>query len=151
MSGELVNLVGTDVTLEASGASVSDGAVGAADDDDLLSTDDPDYPFVKFLFTGGNASSAPDAGGLVYLYERRLNINGGGSNDEPTPTTTYPFRVVGAFALAAVTGAQAVELDNLWERPKDGDAEYYIGNECGQSIDSGWTLTATPYTGAPAA
>lgn len=147
MSGEILSTDGSAITLEANGASVSNGAIGAANDDSVLITDDPGYPFLRFALSIA-AGTNFTAMGPIYLYERTLNVLS--TNDTPVPTTTYTVKRVGTFFAYAQTATQYLVCDYV-PRPSNGEAEYYIGNAAGQTISSGWTLTATPFVPAVAA
>ena len=115
-----------------------------ANDASYTTTDHNDYPDGVFVL-GVTFGTAPAANSIVHLFARPLNIDG--TNDATIPSATYRSLYIGSFLVAATTGAQYAYLigRNL---PKE--ADYYIYNEAGQTISTGWTLKVTPLTIVPA-
>lgn len=147
MANELKILNGSTVTLEANGGSCADATFVKADDDTLAPTDDPGYPFVRFVLAV-TFGAAPTAGRGINLYERKLNIDG--TNDAPEPDASYKYDLIGTFIVDGVSTTQYLALDYR-PRPSHQDAEYYLENQAGQTISAGWTLKATPFTLQPGA
>lgn len=143
MAGETQRVYGTTVTLEASGAAISNNAIGQADDADVdLSDDTPaDYLDGEFALTV-TYSSAPTAGTTISLILRPLNIDG--TSDTPAPSATYLNEFFGSFMPVATTGSQtlrcfASDVPRMF-------AAYIFNNATGQTIQSGWSLKFTPVT-----
>ena len=146
MSGEAVVLLGTQKTLEASGASIANNALAQANDASYgIVADGASYPDARFVLTG-TFSVAPTENAVLALYARPLNIDG--TADADAPETTRPTQYIGVFAVNNVTSAQSLVCDaqNVpWE------ADYYIHtNGTGQTLGAGWKLLVTPCTIGPA-
>lgn len=143
-----LNLVkGTELVLEASGASISDGGFAEANDDDRQSTDNAGYPFGIFEFdtAAGGFSAAPTEGAIINLYEQTINSD---SNDAPDVDANNRNKYIGSFVpdLAdaqqyLVLGPVPINLDGgkYW-------LEWIDGGSGTASIDSGWDLRLTPVT-----
>lgn len=144
---DLVFTEGTELTLEATGASTADAVFTQADDDTVATTDNAGYPYLDFELQATWATSTGIEDGEVRLYERLLNFEG--TSDEPVPDATYPRRHVGSFFPDAVTSSQNLVLEGVPRSRRE--AEYYIENATGQTISAAWTLKATPWTYGPSA
>ena len=146
MSNEAIVFLGTEKTLEASGASIANNALAQADDASYgIVADGDSYPDARFVLTG-TFSVAPTENTTLALYARPLNIDG--TADADAPETTRPTQYIGVFVVNNVTSAQSLVLDaqNVpWE------ADYYIHNNgTGQTLGAGWKLLVTPCTVGPA-
>lgn len=146
MSNEAIVFLGTEKTLEASGASIANNALAQADDASYgIVADGDSYPDARFVLTG-TFSVAPTENTTLALYARPLNIDG--TADADAPEVTRPTRYIGVFVVNNVTSAQSLVLDaqNVpWE------ADYYIHNNgTGQTLGAGWKLLVTPCTVGPA-
>lgn len=137
---------GMELALEASGGSIVNGAFGQANDNNVLATNDPGFPFIRFRLEAGNASAALTAGPNIVLCRQALNQEGNASSDAPVPDSTYPHDRVGAFKVDAVTGVQYLYLDKDIRRLTGADESYYLQNASGQTLDAGWKLYATPFS-----
>ena len=147
MSNEAIVKLGTQKTLEASGAAIANNTLAQADDASYsIATDGAYYPDARFVLTGSFAT-APTENSTLALYARPLNIDG--TADADAPETTRPNQYIGIFAVNNVTTAQSLVLmaQNVpWE------ADYYINNNgTGQNLSAGWKLLVTPCTIGPAA
>ena len=147
MSNEAIVKLGTQKTLEASGASIANNTLAQADDASYsIATDGAYYPDARFVLTGAFAT-APTENTTLALYARPLNIDG--TADADAPETTRPVQYIGVFVVNNVTTAQSLVLmaQNVpWE------ADYYIHNNgTGQTLSAGWKLLVTPCTIGPAA
>jgi hypothetical protein len=146
MAGEEIVKVGTQRTLEASGASCATGLLVQADDASYgVVADGSSYPDAEFALTV-TYSVAPTEGTLISLYARVLNIDG--TADTDVPEAARPGYVVGSFVVNNTTSAQT-----LWLYAQDVplEADYYIHNNgTGQTISSGWVLKVKPRSRAPA-
>ena len=136
---------GTELVLEASGASISDGAWIEANDDDRQPADDAGFPLGIFEFDAtGTFSVAPTAGAILELYEQKINSN---SQDTPNPVdTNYPGDLLYTFRIDDSDVAQyhvsdpvpiAIDGGKYWLRWVDGGAGT-------ASISSTWDLRMTP-------
>lgn len=151
MAGESAYKYGTEVTLEESGASTADGVFTAADDANLLATDQElaassgeYYDRLRLRLTTVDTTVNPDIGGTVDLYARVMNIEGTG--DAPVPNANYRQKFVASFPIdddQALT--QHVERHAANPFPGQ-EQEYYIENAIGQTISAGWNLRVTPYS-----
>lgn len=146
MANEVVIVLGTPKTLEASGGSITSGSVVQANDANYsISADGAYYPSAKFVL-GFTFSSTPAEGSVLALYARPLDVDG--TNDTEVPESTRPTVYIGSFVVNNVTTAQYAELvaDIVpWA------AEYYVHNNgTGQTVSAGWTLKVTPCTVKPA-
>lgn len=147
MSNEAIVKLGTQKTLEASGAAIANNTLAQADDASYsIATDGAYYPDARFVLTGAFAT-APTENTTLALYARPLNIDG--TADADAPETTRPVQYIGVFLVNNVTTSQSLVLmaQNVpWE------ADYYIHNNgTGQTLSAGWDLLVTPYTIGPAA
>ena len=146
MSNEAIVFLGTEKTLEASGASIANNALAQADDASYgIVADGDSYPDARFVLTG-TFSVAPTENTTLALYARPLNIDG--TADADAPEATRPTQYIGVFVVNNVTSAQSMVCDaqNVpWE------ADYYIHNNgTGQTLGAGWKLLVTPCTVGPA-
>jgi hypothetical protein len=146
MANETIVKLGTEKTLEASGASITNNSVAQANDATYsISADGAYYPDARFVISA-TFGTAPTENTLLSLYARPLDVDG--TNDTEVPDATRPTVYIGAFTVNNVTTAQYITLtayDVPWL------AEYYIHNNgTGQTVSAGWTLKVTPFTLAPA-
>lgn len=147
ITGAPILYKGTPKTLEANGASIANNALAQANDAsyDVVSDGEgcQDAKFVVSFAFG----TAPTEGTVLALYARPLDISG--TNDAEVPEATRPTVYIGSFVVNNVTSTQYAELlayNVPWK------ADYYLHNVgTGQTVSSGWTLTVTPCTVAPAA
>lgn len=137
----------TTVTLEASGGSITNGSIGAADDDtyDLTDTDHADCPHAMLAISVA-CSSAFDANGLIRVVIQSLNVDG--ANNEPDPTNSYWPRTSGLVQVKNQTATQYAEIA-MYNIPRQG--KVWLLNSTGQTISSGWTAKLTPFAYGPAA
>lgn len=153
MSGETIAVFGTAVTLEASGASIANGAIGKADDQT--------YDITAASGTGGTSypdadpvvvcafSVAPTEGGKIGLYAGVQDIDG--TSDAEDPEASRPGIFIGTFTVNNVTTTQHIPMDGVtaFDLPKI--AYYWLKNiDTGQTISSGWKLIFVPRTTKPA-
>ena len=140
---------GTLDDLDSSAASVASAAFSVAGDLATWTNDD-DAPMavVVGLFTFG---TAPTARSAINLFARPLNI-ADTSKDQPVPTTDQPITYLGSFVLDNVTSEQVIAIDVSLPLVKSSqEFEFYIENQGGQTLSSGWSLQITPKTYGPAA
>jgi hypothetical protein len=148
MAGEAQRVYGTQITLEANGASIANNAIGQADDANVdLSDDTPADSFDGEFALTVNYSVAPTAGTSISLILRPLDIDG--TTDAPAPTATYLNEFFGSFLPNAATGSQTLRCFAT-DVPRE-FAAYLYNNATGQTIPAAWTLKFTPVTYKPAA
>lgn len=147
MSGEMTVVRGTAKTLEASGASIANNAVGQADDANYdADTDGAGYPDAEFVLACAFAT-APTESTVIALYARPLDVDS--TNDTEVPEAARPTRFIASFVVNNVTTTQYI-TETARDVPKL--ASYYLHNNAtGQTISAGWTLKVTPRTYKPAA
>lgn len=142
-----VQFWGTQDTLEASGASISAGAIAQADNADWTNDDDAPYAVIDLVVTYG---TAPTENALVSVYYRRLNIDG--TNDANAPTATYRHEHAISFPVENV-GATAQYFQGIIPLPNgktSAEYQFWVYNGDGtQTISAGWTLKITPTTMGP--
>jgi hypothetical protein len=147
MAGETIIKLGTPITLETNGASISNNAVAQADDDIYSVVDDgAGYPDAKFVVSFA-FGTAPTENTTLELYARPLDISS--TNDAEVPEATRPTVRLGSFVVNNVTSTQYAEeivQDVPWKF-----SAYLHNNGTGQTVSAGWTLTITPCTVGPAA
>ena len=148
MADELVRTYGTEITLEASGASLTDGSYGAAGDNNITSSDDGGFPYL--LFYGSVAyATAPDANSVIKIYARNLNLIS--TNDAEVPSDDIQQQLLGYLVLNDVTTTQYVTPPQTKiERPHF-DCTIYLKNEGGQTLSAAWALYCKPWTEEPQA
>ena len=147
MSNEAIVVLGTQKTLEANGASISNNALAQADDASYsIATDGAYYPDADFVLTF-TYGTAPTEGSVLALYARPLDVDG--TADTEVPETTRPTVYIGSFVVNNVTTTQTAWL-RAYDVPTK--ADYYIHNNgTGQTVSVGWVLKVNPRTEGPAA
>lgn len=134
-------LAGTPQTLEASGASCSNGAAVQADDAVLDNTTELAFT-VDFQLFGGFGSSVT-VGGAVQLY---LLPELDGTNPSNADTTTpyfQPSTYAGTFVTPTNgTSARRMTIEGVTIGPYKYQA--WLWNQSGQTLSSTWTLIAYP-------
>jgi hypothetical protein len=147
VANEIQRVYGTTVTLEASGASISNNAIAQADDANIdLSDDTPaDYFDGDFALTCAFGGT-PTAGTSVSLILRPLDIDG--TTDAPAPTATYLHHFYGSFLHNG--GSSSQTLLCMAERVPRRFSAYLYNNATGQTLSSGWVLKFTPVSYRPA-
>lgn len=137
-----VRVAGTQKTLEANGASISNGNVGVADDANYsVASDGAGYAHVE-LALAFTCSTAPTEHASIDVWLRPLDFDG--TNDAEIPENGSGFKgnwYAGSILCNNVTTAQ-YGLIRAFDVPPNFTA--YILNGGGQTISSGWTLKATP-------
>lgn len=143
----LIEWRGAAVTLEASGASIANNAIGVADDASYDAAVEGDWlADAEFVLTA-TFGVAPTESTALALYAQPLNIEG--ANDSEAPETARPTRFIGSFIVNNVTTAQYMTLIGR-NVPKL--ATYYLHNAgTGQTLSVGWVLKAYPVAQLPKA
>jgi len=129
----------------ASTASVADAAKSIAGDVDSTWANTDDAPIGTFVFEA-TFGTAPDTRSAVSLFARLLDFQS--TNDMPIPDANYDGIYLGAFVVDNVTSAQFLVLADvpLPSVETSQVIEFYIENNCGQTLSAGWDLWVTPKT-----
>lgn len=148
MTNEVIYAWGSEKTLEASGASCANAAIVQANDASYgVVADGASFPDARFAWRGQFATVTSIENKTIDLYARALNFDG--TNDAPAPTATYTQKFIGSFVLqASSTNTDQYLVLVAYDVPAE--ADYYIINNAGQTLSSGWTLKVTPRTYKPA-
>lgn len=151
-TNDAIRTLNTKITLEASGAQITDGSFVAANDNDLVNTDIDGMPLAIFEFHTESTgfSAAPTDGAVINLYERKYLT--GGTNQAPVPDATYRYDLLGSFVPDVADAQQYLRLEGVPINFLGGTyyLEWVDGGAGTASIDAGWELYCTPYTFAPA-
>ena len=134
-------LAGSSQTLEASGASVSNNAVGTADDSNLDNTTELAF-YYDFELNGGFGSSVTAGEDLdLYLVPK---VDGTNLADKDTSTPLFqPSHYRGTFITPTNgTSARRMTIEAVPLGPYVYTA--YVHNKSGQTLSSTWTLKAFP-------
>lgn len=143
MANEAILSVGTTLTLEASGAVITNGSIVAANDAGRASSDNAGYPLGEFRLAIEVTGTAPTAGAVINLYERKTD----GTNAAPVPAGTYKHDYIGTFIVDPATGTQYLYLiAPIWRGGGDYYVEWVDGGSGTEQVDAGWSLTLTPVT-----
>lgn len=142
-TGDPILSTGTPKTLEASGASITNGSVVQADDASYtLSSDAASWPDAEFLLICAFATSTSIEGKSINLLARPLDVSS--TNDTEVPEAARPTHFVGSFIVNGVTSTQYIVLAGLYAQDLPRKADYYLHNDTGQTVSSGWSLVVTP-------
>lgn len=142
-SGAFIEFFGDQDSVDSSTTSaVSDGAFSSSGD--LLTwTNDDDAPFAALVLDGATFDTAPDASSNIEVFAQLLNVSG--SNDALPPSSTLLETFIGTFSLEVSTAPQypsiVVKLPNT---KTSQEYDFYIRNQGGQTLSSGWGLLSTP-------
>lgn len=130
---------------DSSTSSVSDGGKSVAADVDSTWANSDDAPIGTYVLEA-TFSVAPNARSAVTLFARLLDFQG--ANDMPVPDTNYDGINLGSFAVDSVTSAQYLVLSDapIPSAETSQVIEFYIQNDCGQTLSAGWDLWITPKT-----
>lgn len=145
-----IEFFGTQDTLTTSTSQVLDGGFSGVGD--LASPpwlNDDDAPMASVVFAGAYAT-APTPGTSIALFARLMDVQG--ANDQGVPDSNYGHVFLGAFPLNDVGGAttQYVAIDVGLPNTKTSQGyEFYIQNNAGNTLNSGWNLYITPKTIGP--
>ena len=146
-TGDPKVVIGTIKTLEANGASITNGSVVQADDASYdLAADAASWPDAEFMLTA-IFGTGPTEGRCVNLYARPMDIDG--TADAEVPEAARPTLYIGAFIVNNVTLAQTMHIQGLIARDLPRLANYYLHNDAGQTISAGWVLKVIPRNVVP--
>ena len=142
----LVEFYGTQDTLGTSSATVADTEFSIAGDLSTWTNDD-DAPMASITALL-DWSVAPDSNSAVNLYCRLLNVQS--TNDADVPDANFAHIYLGRFPLNDVTTNQYITIDvSLPNGKTSQEYEFYIQNQSGETIQSGWDIYITPKTFGP--
>lgn len=147
-TGDAVEKFGTLQTLEATGAAITAGLFGVANDLVLTATDDVIYGALGF---NGVFAAAPSAGGTIDVYLQTVFASTAGNAN--TPSDDFPHLFVGSLPTdASAASPQRASIDIGLENVSSGQTyNVYIKNSAGANLNSGWLLEFTPKAIGPAA
>lgn len=149
MTNEAVKVDGTPKTLEANGGSVTSDTVAQANDASYgIVADGASFPHALFVLTFTLASTTSVQNKTINLYARALDISSTNDAESPESGANYKGRFIGAFVVNDSGSAQYADVE-AFDVPRK--ADYYIDNQTGQTINSGWTLVVTPFSYKPGA
>jgi len=132
---------GTAQTLEASGASTSNNAVGTANDADLDNTATLAFSY-DFELNGGFGSSVTAGEDLDLYLVPKLDGTNAAAADTSTPLF-QPSHYAGTFITATNgTATRYMTIPGVAVGPYKYTA--YLHNKSGQTLSSGWALKAYP-------
>lgn len=141
-------------TLESSGASAANAAFVQANDVTLSSTNHSNFTHGDFVlktvgFSGGLSTTNT---AYIGLYARDINAIDS-STDVVTPSSSSRNRFVGSFMLGQA-GSSTTNYFSVTDVPLGGfnsEQEYYLENQSGVSLNSGWSLRVVPKAIVPGA
>ena len=153
--------IGTDAAVEFFGTAsargnstttITDGSfsvIGVGGTDSYTNSDDALY--ARAVLTMQYASGTLDALPFVALHARRLNIDG--TSDEAVPDSSHKSALLGVFDIDAALGTSTdvsvaidIPLLNVYTSQV---YEFYLENQTGVTIATGWELTITPLAIGP--
>lgn len=143
-----IHFFGTADDLDSTAASVADGAISVVGDLAAWTNDD-DASSASVVFEGA-FTTGPDVGSFIQLVARLMDIEG--TNEATAPLADYQHTWLGAFPLDNVGSSTTQRIPIDIDLPNHHTSQiynFYIVNNSGQSLDSGWTLHITPRTTGP--
>lgn len=152
-TNDVIDKFGTqDTVTTGTPGSVATGAFSVAGDVAEWTNDD-DAPLACFALTCQWATVTGIANKRVNLYARVMNVDG--TSDPVAPSSNRKWMPIGAFLVYAASTSTNYLFDSgpcrLPNAGVDQVFEFYIENQTGYSISSGWTLKVTPMSQGPAA
>ena len=152
-TNDVIDKFGTqDTVTTGTPGSVATGAFSVAGDVAEWTNDD-DAPLACFALTCQWATVTGIANKRVNLYARVQNIDG--TSDPGAPSANRKWTPIGAFMVYAAATSTNYLFDSgpcrLPNAAADQVFEFYIENQTGYSISSGWSLKVTPMSQGPAA
>lgn len=147
MANEAIWATLSQATLQSSGASAASTAIVSAGT--LATSMHSNYTGVDLVLTGTMAASIASNSNYFSVYARSLDIDG--TNDAPTPGSSFKGKLVGnlAFAGSSASGAQTALIEDV--QTSYNAVEFFIENNSNATLNAGWTLKATPKTIKPGA
>ena len=113
-------------------------------------TNSDDAPQATAVLEFTTATSG-DAGSVLNLYAKLLDVGDGGTEDTEVPDANFPSIYLGSFShnnpsTAAQASAIQISLPNAVTSQV---YHFYVENKTGQTISAGWELTIRPKTIGP--
>ena len=147
-TNDLIDKFGTqDTVTTGTPGSIATGSFSVAGDVALWTNDD-DAPLAVFALTCQWATVTSVANKRVALYARVMNVDG--TSDPVAPSANRKWQPIGAFLVYAASPATNYLFDSgavrLPNSSVDQQYEFYLENQTGQTISSGWALKVTPLT-----
>lgn len=149
MANEAIIVLGTPQTLEANGGAITNNSIAYADDANLnlgSGVTGGHYPNCRFVMSATFGTS-PTENSVLALYAEYQDIDGTTDMSAVEASAWNPHFLC-AFPVNNVTSAQTL-VAFAFDIPHK-DMKVVVKNEAtGQSLSSGWTLKATPFTYKP--
>ncbi len=137
----VIDFFGTTDTVTSSSSAVLDAAFSVVADV-VTWTNDDDAVSASVVFSG-TFSVAPTAGRALGLYASLQNING--TADQLDPSDAFAHVAVGTIPVKDVTTLQTIPLSiPLMNINTSQEVLFFIKNNAGQTLSSGWDLFVTP-------
>lgn len=135
----------------ADDGATSSVATGAYSNDPVTWTNDDDATDASFCLKFQYPSGTINTGG-IHLFARLLN--GNSTTDEPVPSANWAGHYLDTFptgtGMSATTDyALVVGPIPLPMMKTSQEYEFYLKNECGVTMSSGWVLKVTPMSVGP--
>jgi len=147
----VIDFFGTQTSADdGSTSAISDGAFSVAADITTFTNADDAPACVMVLRC--QWATLPTDGTVINIYARKLNIDS--TNDSPVPDAANLDQFIGSFtADGTVSTATNTFLVTNWlalpNHKTSQEYDFYLENNTGQTISSGWTLKLTPSTKGP--
>lgn len=138
-TGDQILSAGSQTTVITGSGTLADGAYSTSGDATAITGNL--YPFAEAVLTTA-FSVAPTAGKRVHLFRRGRNIDG--TNHAPVPVSGYEEIYVGSFTVSNTASSTSYDLPEIPLRK--GDQDFFIKNDTGQTMSSGFTVKITPLT-----
>jgi len=130
--------VGT--AIDTGSNTIADGAFSAGTSDIISWTNTDDAPYAVFTLEI-DTTSARSANRTIGLYAKMMNITGTAAHDAATPDATHPHTFIGNFYPDDSADAQFMPGDFYLPNTVTQQVyEFYLWNNCGQTLLAGWEL-----------
>lgn len=141
-----VDFFGTQDSLDNTSASVASAAFSVVGD--LVAWTNDDDAKTASVVLEATFSVAPDANSSVALFGQLNNIQS--TNDQLAPTANFQHVYLGSFPVKDVTTAQFIPIViSLPNNNTSQEYNFFIQNNAGQTISSGWDIHITPKATGP--
>lgn len=143
---DAIEKFGTQDDVNSSSAAVASDAYSVSGDTADWTNDD-DAPMAAAVLECA-FGTAPDANSTVDLYAQHMDIVG--TDDSATPDDDAPHFYLGSFPLQNVTTRQHIVIEIPLPNVETSQVyHFFVKNNGGQSMSSGWQLHITPKTIGP--
>jgi hypothetical protein len=143
-----IDFFGTpDEIISIAGAAVSDGAF--SDSGDLTQWVNDDDAILAEVAMDATMAVAPDAGSVIGLFARMMNISDS-TQDANVPATTFLEKAMANFPMDSAGTAQlATRTIVLPNHHTSQEYDFYVLNEGGQDLSTGSTWDIVPKARGP--